>query len=36
MDKQAKTRKPYTSDLTDAQWDIIQPLIPPLELTEGQ
>ena len=28
MDKQAKTRKPYTSDLTDAQWDIIQPLIP--------
>ena len=28
MEKQATTRKPYTSDLTDAQWEIVQPLIP--------
>src|SRR5579884_4281869 len=23
------SRKPYPSDLTDAQWDLLQPLIPP-------
>ena len=28
MEKPAKTRKPYTSDLTDAQWELVQPLIP--------
>jgi len=28
MEKQAKTRKSYTSDLTDAQWELVQPLIP--------
>jgi putative transposase len=28
METSVKTRKPYTSDLTDAQWDIIQPMIP--------
>jgi hypothetical protein len=28
MEKQPKTRKHYTSDLTDAQWKIIEPLIP--------
>jgi len=28
MEKQTKTRKPYTSDLTDAQWEIIEPMIP--------
>jgi len=28
MENQAKIRKPYTSDLTDAQWEIVQPLIP--------
>jgi putative transposase len=22
-------RKPYRSDLTDAQWELVQPLIPP-------
>jgi len=28
MEKPAKTRKPYTSDLTDAQWELVEPLIP--------
>ena len=28
MEKQTKTRKPYTSDLTDAQWGIVEPMIP--------
>ena len=28
MEKQRKTRKPYTSDLTDAQWEIVEPMIP--------
>ena len=28
MEKQPQPRKPYTSDLTDAQWDIIEPMIP--------
>jgi putative transposase len=28
MEKPTKTRKPYTSDLTDAQWELVQPLIP--------
>jgi transposase len=28
MEKQAKTRKPYTSDLTDGQWAFAEPLIP--------
>ena len=25
----APTRKPYPSDLTDDQWNLIEPLIPP-------
>jgi len=28
MEKHATTRKPYTSDLTTAQWEIIEPMIP--------
>ena len=28
MEKQPKPCIPYTSDLTDAQWDIIEPMIP--------
>jgi putative transposase len=28
MENPTKTRKPYTSDLTDAQWEIIRPMIP--------
>jgi hypothetical protein len=28
MENQTKTRKSYTSDLKDAQWEIIEPLIP--------
>lgn len=28
MPEQAVTRKPYTSDLSDAQWEVIEPLIP--------
>src|SRR5450756_339232 len=27
--KVAMSRKPYPSDLTDAQWSILEPLIPP-------
>lgn len=30
--KEAK-RKPYPSDLTDNQWEFIEPLLPPLALT---
>jgi len=28
MEKPAQTRKPYTSDLTDAPWELVQSLIP--------
>jgi putative transposase len=28
---QSTTRKPYPSDLTDAQWEILEPLIPPAQ-----
>lgn len=28
MSAQAMTRKPYTSDLNDGQWEIVEPLIP--------
>ena len=28
MEKHSKPRKPYTSDLTDAQWELIRPFIP--------
>ena len=28
MEKPSQTRKPYTSDLTDAQWELVEPLIP--------
>jgi hypothetical protein len=28
MEKQAKTRKPYTLDSTDAPWEIVEPMIP--------
>jgi putative transposase len=28
MENQSTNRKPYTSDLTDAQWEIICPMIP--------
>jgi putative transposase len=28
----SQARKPYTTDLTDAQWDILEPMIPPEKL----
>ena len=28
MEKQAITRKSYSSDLTDSQWELVRPLIP--------
>ena len=30
-----RTRKPYPSDLTDDQWNILEPLIPP-EIGKGE
>lgn len=29
VEQKAMARKPYPSDLTDAQWSLIEPLIPP-------
>ena len=29
MEKANQSRKTYTSDLTDAQWAIVEPMIPP-------
>jgi putative transposase len=33
MDNTAVKRQPYTSDLSDAEWEIIEPLLPPLKST---
>lgn len=35
MSKESKLRKAYPSDLTDEQWAILQPLIPPAKVTHG-
>ncbi|MBI3247400.1 MAG: transposase, partial [Deltaproteobacteria bacterium] len=35
MAKQGQARKRYLSDLTDEQWGILQPLVPPPRTQHG-
>jgi putative transposase len=35
MSSEIQTRKPYPTDLTDSQWEIVEPLIPPAKTDRG-